>query len=246
MSEERPEEPAGETTTQPVQAPRPRWGARLRGYFLAGVLVTAPIGITAYITWLFISFVDDRVKPLIPLRYNPETYLPFSIPGIGLIVAVVFLVVMGSLAAGIVGRLITHLGEGVLTHMPVVRGLYSAVKQILETILAQQSSAFREVVLVEYPRRDLWALGFITGTTRGEVQRLGRSEEMVNVFVPTTPNPTSGFLLFLPRSEVFTLSMSVEDGLKMVVSGGIVTPPDLRPPEQRNRVLMSAPGQRAG
>lgn len=243
MSEERPEEAAG-GEVEPVKAPRPRWGARLRGYFLAGVLVAAPIGITAYIAWLFISFVDDRVKPLIPERYNPETYLPFSIPGIGLIVAIVFLLVVGALAAGIVGRMLTYLGEGVLARMPVVRGIYGAVKQIFETVLAQQSTAFREVVLVEYPRPGLWAIGFITGTMGREVQRLGGTEEMVNVFVPTTPNPTSGFLLFLPRSRIHPLSMSVEDGLKMVVSGGIVTPPDARPPELRERRLVSATGQR--
>jgi uncharacterized membrane protein len=214
------------------------WGTRLRGYFLAGLLVAAPIGITFYIAWLFISFVDARVKPLIPPRYNPETYLPFSLPGIGLIVVVVFLILMGALAAGVVGRAIEQVGRSVLTRMPIVRSIYGAVKQIFETVLAQQSTSFREVVLFEYPRRGIWALGFITGATPGETQRVGNGEEVLNVFMPTTPNPTSGFIFMLPRSEVHPLSMTVEEGLKMVVSGGIVTPPDRRPPEDGARPLI--------
>lgn len=229
MTDQQGRETAGQAD-EPAAPPRRRFWARLRGYFLAGLLVTAPIGITAYIAWLFVSFVDDSVKPLIPERYNPETYLPFSIPGIGLLVAILFLILMGALAAGIVGRLLTQFGESVLTRMPVVRGIYSAVKQILETVLSQQSHAFREVVLVQYPREGLWAMGFVTGTTRGQVQRLA-ADEVVNVFVPTTPNPTSGFVLLLPRSQVHPLTMSVEDGLKLVVSGGLVTPPDAAPAE---------------
>lgn len=211
--------------------------ARLRAYFFAGILVTAPIGITLYLTWLIIDFIDGTVTPLIPARYNPETYLPFGVPGLGVIVAVVFLTLVGALTAGLVGRWIVRLFDRLMQRMPVVRNIHSALKQILETVLAQQSKAFRQVVLVEYPRRGIWAIGFITGDTLGEVQHL-TEDDVVNVFLPTTPNPTSGFLLFVPRSDVFVLSMTVEEGIKMVVSGGIVTPPDRRPTAQQAQPLI--------
>lgn len=210
--------------------------ARLRTYFLAGILVTAPISITFYIAWIFISFVDDRIKPLIPERYNPETYLPFSVPGIGLIVVLVGLTLIGAATAGFIGRFFVRLSERLLNRMPVIRSIYGATKQIFETVLAQQSSAFREVVLVEYPRKGVWAIGFLTGTTHGEVQDL-TEDEVLNVFLPTTPNPTSGFLLFVPKSDVVRLDMTIEEGIKMVVSGGIVTPPNRREPNEGRKVV---------
>lgn len=199
-------------------------GAKLRTYFFAGILITAPVSLTIYLAWLFITFVDERVFSLIPPQYNPETYLPFSIPGIGLLVALVGLTLIGALTAGILGRAAHHLIEGVLNRLPIIRSLYSAIKQIMETVLANKSAAFRECVLIEYPRKGVWTLGFITGATKGEVQEL-TADEMINVFVPTTPNPTSGFLLFVPQQDVIRLKMPIEDGLKLVVSGGIVTPP---------------------
>lgn len=132
-------------------------------------------------------------------------------------------------AAGFIGRFFVRIWESLLARMPVIRSVYSALKQIFETVLAQQSTAFRQVVLVEYPRRGTWALGFVSGVSKGEVQRLTK-DDCINVFLPTTPNPTSGFLLFVPKDDVIPLEMSVEDGLKMVISGGIVTPPDKTPP----------------
>ena len=222
---------------------RSTW-ARLRGYFFAGVLVTAPIGITLYLTWLVLAFIDQRVTPFIPATYNPNTYLPVGIPGLGLIILFVVMVVIGALATQLLGRTIVGYGEKLLARMPVVRSLYSATKQIVETILAQQSNAFRQVVLFEYPRRGSWAMGFVTGATQGEVQNI-TEDDVVNVFLPTTPNPTSGYLLFLPRRELVELSMSVEDGIKMIISGGIVTPPDERPSElQRQKKVASADGDR--
>ena len=211
-----------------------RFRSHIRGYFLAGVLVTAPIGITFYISWLLIRWVDSKVTPLIPAAYNPETYLPFAVPGLGLIIVFIALTFIGWSTAGLLGRLWTRASEKALARMPVVRSVYAAVKQIIETILKQQSNAFREVVLFEYPRRGSWALGFITGQTQGEVQNL-TADDVVNVFLPTTPNPTSGYLLFVPRRELVILDMSVEEGIKMVVSGGIVTPPDRRPREEREK-----------
>ena len=211
-----------------------RFRSHVRGYFLAGVLVTAPIGITFYISWLLIRWVDSKVTPLIPAAYNPESYLPFAVPGLGLIIVFIVLTFIGWSTAGMLGRLWMRVSENVLARMPVVRSVYGAVKQIIETILKQQSNAFREVVLFEYPRRGSWAIGFITGQTQGEVQNL-TTDDVVNVFLPTTPNPTSGYLLFIPRKELVILDMTVEEGIKMVVSGGIVTPPDRRPREERER-----------
>jgi uncharacterized membrane protein len=198
--------------------------ARLRAYFIAGILITAPIAITFYVAWIFLSFVDERVTPLIPDAYNPQRW---GVPGAGLVMIVVALTLIGALTAGWVGRGLVQASDDLLSQMPILRGIYSATKQIIETVLTQKSSAFREVVLIEYPRRGIWTLAFVSGATAGEVGQLV-NDELVNVFVPTTPNPTSGFLLFLPRQDVRRLEMSVEDGIKMVVSGGIITP-DWRP-----------------
>ena len=213
--------------------------ARLRGYFLAGVLVTAPVAITLATAWWFVGFVDSKVVPLIPSRYNPDSYLrdivgfEIGLPGLGVVVLLVLITLIGALTAGFVGRYVIHLGERIVARMPVIRNVYSALKQIFETVLKQQSNAFRQAVLIEYPRRGIWAVGFITGNTEGEVQTLTK-DDMVNVFLPTTPNPTSGFLLFVPREELVYLSMTVEEAIKMVISAGIVTPPDRRSEELRH------------
>lgn len=215
------------------------YGQRMRAYFFAGILVTAPISITLYLAWLFIGFVDSKVTPLIPIKYNPETYLPFALPGLGLVILILTLMVIGALTAGFMGRLWTRFSERMLIRMPVIRNVYSAVKQILETVLADHSKAFREAVLVEYPRRGIWAIAFITGRTEGEVQNV-TEEECINIFLPTTPNPTSGFLLFVPKKDLVPLSMKVEEAIKMVISGGIITPPDHRPIEEQNVPLTAA------
>ena len=212
---------------------------RLRAYFITGILVVAPVSITLYLAWIFIGFVDNRITPLIPLQYNPETYLPFALPGLGLLVLVVALILVGAATAGFFGRLWARVSEQILGRMPVIRNIYGAVKQILETVLAQQSKAFREAVLVEYPRRGIWAIAFITGRTEGEVQNI-TEEECINIFLPTTPNPTSGFLLFVPKKDLVHLNMNVEEAIKMVISGGIVTPPDRRSESEKTIKLASA------
>lgn len=207
-----------------ANAPAKRVGllGRLRSWFFTGLLVTAPVLLTVYITWAAINLIDGQVASLVPgfseLRFA-------NVPGVGLVIGVVLITVIGAVAAGFLGRWIIKLGESILNRMPVVRSIYGASKQILETVISTQSDAFREVVLVEYPRKGLWVIGFVTGGTKAEVAR--RIDiDMVNVFVPTTPNPTSGFLLFCPRKDVIFMDMSVEDAVKLVVSGGIVTPPD--------------------
>ena len=206
----------------PAQPHKPGFFGRLRSWFFTGLLVTAPVLLTVYITWAAIELIDGQVASLLP----GFGQLIFSdVPGVGLIVGVVLITVIGAVAAGFLGRWIIRIGESLLHRTPIVRTIYGAIKQILETVVSSQSDAFREVVLVEYPRKGLWVIGFVTGNTKGEVHSLIK-KNMVNVFVPTTPNPTSGFLLFCPRTEVIFMKMSVEAAVKLVVSGGIVTPPE--------------------
>jgi len=232
--------PPSETPPPPPPSNGPMgFFARVRAYFFAGILVTAPITFTFYLAWLLVNFVDNKVRPLIPVKYNPESYLPFALPGLGLFVLFVSLTLIGALTAGFLGRFFIKLSERLLNRMPVIRSIYNATKQILETVLANQSNAFREAVLVEYPRRGMWAVAFITGRTEGEIQNL-TEEECINVFVPTTPNPTSGFLLFVPKADLVHLDMSVEEAIKLVISGGIVTPPDRRPKSLQKKAVTSA------
>lgn len=219
---------------------KPGLFGRLRAYFLAGVLVTAPIAITIYLSVQAINFIDSTVGTLFPARYIPEAYqpyLPIGIPGLGVVLVLVLLTLIGAFTAGYVGRLVVGMGENLVARTPVVRHVYGALKQIFETILAHQSTAFREVVVLEYPRAGVWAMGFISGPALRQVQTLSQ-HEMVNVFVPASP-PTSGVLLFVPRRNLVVLDMAVEDGLKMVVSGGIVMPPD--PGPRRPAVLPASP-----
>ena len=217
-----------ENMFQPAQADKKGPMVRLRSWFFTGLLVTAPVLLTIYITWLFIDIIDGQVEALMPSGLRDYIYVnaPIigKIPGVGLLIGVIVITVIGAIAAGFLGRWLIGLGERILNRMPVVRSIYGASKQILETVLSTQSDAFREVVLVEYPRKGLWVLGFVTGATKGEVKDM-MSEQTVNVFIPTTPNPTSGFLLFCPNKDITYLNMSVEDAVKLVVSGGIVTPP---------------------
>lgn len=202
-----------------------RAATRLRNYFLTGLVITGPIGITLWLTWTFIQWVDGLVKPFVPADYNPETYLPFSVPGLGLIVAFWLLTIIGFLAANFAGRSLISFGESLVGRMPLVRNLYSGLKQIFETVLDERGSTFTKAALIQYPRKGLWAIVFISTTTKGEVARLLEGEgEMLSVFLPTTPNPTSGFLLFVPRSDVIELSMGVEDAAKLVISAGLVNP----------------------
>ncbi|MEO0410603.1 MAG: DUF502 domain-containing protein [Pseudomonadota bacterium] len=209
---------------QEDQGNKRSFSARLRTYFLTGVVVAAPISITIYLTWLFVVTVDKRITPLIPAKYNPETYLPVGIPGLGVVIVVLFLILLGMITANFFGRSLLNLGERVVDNLPVVRTIYGTLKQIFETIISQSSMSFRDVVLVEYPRKGLYAIAFVTAPTKGEIATRHGSD-MVNVFLPTTPNPTSGFLLFVPKEDVTYLDMTVEEGVKYVISAGLVTPP---------------------
>lgn len=207
-------------------APKVRFFSRLRAYFLTGIVVTTPIAITIYLIWAFVSFVDANITPLIPARYNPETYLPFSVPGLGVLLSAIVLTLVGFFTANFLGRTLLSLGERIVSRLPIIRSIYNALKQIMETVMAQSSTFFREVVLIEYPRKGLWALAFVTSTARGEIRNIS-DDEVISVFMPTTPNPTSGFLLFMPRRDIIFLDMTVEAGIKLIISAGMIWPDEL-------------------
>jgi len=195
----------------------------LRRYLLAGVLVWLPLGVTVLVVKLFVDLLD-KIMVIIPHRYTPEALLGFPIPGLGVLLSLLIIFVTGVIAANFFGRRLVNLWEAILARIPLVRSVYSAVKQVTETLFAPGGQSFRKVLLVEYPRRGLWTLAFQTGTDIGEAQeRTG--EDVVNVYLPTTPNPTSGFFLMIPRRDVVELDMSVDEGLKMIISMGVVVPP---------------------
>jgi uncharacterized membrane protein len=199
---------------------------RLRNYFLTGFIVTAPLAITVYIVWSFIGWIDSWVKPFIPAAWSPDTYLPFAVPGFGLLVAIFAITMIGFLAANIVGRSIVSVGERLLERMPLVRGVYKALKQIFETVLSHKNEMFRQVGLVEYPRKGVWSLVFVATEKMTEINaRLDKEgDPLIAVFMPCTPNPTTGFLMYVHRSEIELLDMTIEDGAKLIVSAGLVAP----------------------
>lgn len=202
-------------------------GAKLRAYFFTGVLVTAPVAMTFYVAYKIIFWVDNAVGKLLPpqLREYYDT-LPFTIPGLGLVVLIVIMTFIGMFAAGFIGKFFIKLGDWIVKKIPLISTIYSLLKKVFETFLSDSTSAFSKVVLLEYPRKGIWILGLVSTDTEGEVKNILK-QDMINVFVPTTPNPTSGFLIFVPREDVIFLDMSVEEALKFVVSGGIVSPEDV-------------------
>lgn len=223
---------------------KPSAMTRLRNYFLTGFIVCAPLAITLYIAWSFIGWVDSWVKPYIPARYSPDTYLPFPVPGFGLIVALVLITLIGFLAANIVGRAVVGFGERLLGRMPLVRGIYGSLKQIFQTVFSDKGNMFSQVGMVEYPRRDVWSLVFVAGEKETEIgEKLDKpGDPLIAVFMPCTPNPTTGFLMYVRKSEIVMLDMSIEDGAKLIVSAGLVAPevkkkvlgPDGKPVEIAN------------
>jgi uncharacterized membrane protein len=198
----------------------------LHNYFLTGLIVAGPVAITIYLTWTFVQWVDSWVKPFIPERYLPETYLPFQIPGFGLVVAVVGLTLIGFFTANLVGRSLVRFGENLLDRMPVVRGIYKALKQVFSTVFSQSGTSFRKVGLVEFPV-GAWSIVFISSEPSPVIEeRLpgGAKEAWVSVFMPCAPNPTTGFFFLLPKSKVIELSISIEQATKLVISAGLIQP----------------------
>jgi len=203
------------------------FGSKLKAYLFTGILVTAPVAITFYLAYKFILWVDNFVYKMVPQQYHLDGYLPMTIPGLGLIALVVFLVLVGMFAAGFLGRLFIGLGEWFVAKMPLVSSVYSLLKQIFETVFSNKTQAFKRVVMLEYPRKGIWILGLVSADLQGEIESK-LPEEMVNVFIPTTPNPTSGFLIFVPKKDVIELDMGVEQAIKFIVSGGLVEPEKLK------------------
>ena len=196
----------------------------LKNYFLTGLLVILPIFITAYVIWFLIKAMDVVLK-YVPAKYLPDTYLPFHIPGIGLILVIIIILTVGVLFRNLVGRRVVHFWENMVDKIPIARIIYSGVKQLLESFFLQKNDAFKRVALLEYPRRGAYVIGFLTGESKGEVQSK-TDKNMMNVFVPTTPNPTSGFYILIPEDELIILNMTVEDAFKLIISGGIFSPPE--------------------
>jgi uncharacterized membrane protein len=216
-----------------IPQPRKSLFAGLRNNFLTGIVVIAPVGLTVWLIWTVIGWVDGFVLPFVPGKYQPEVVLQnllgtqyeFNIRGLGVIFFLLFTMFVGWLAKGWIGRSLIRWGERLVDRMPVVRSIYSGVKQIAETVFAHSDRSFETACLIQYPRKGIWAVGFISTTAKGELaQKTAAGDTLLSVFVPTTPNPTSGFLLFLPASDVIKLDMSVEDAAKLVISAGLVYP----------------------
>lgn len=222
---ERSDEPLRPLVPAADEEPSSHLITRLRGYLLTGLIVVGPVAITLYVVWWFITLVDAWVKPIIPPNYLPDAYLPFKLPGVGLIFGVFGLMVVGALTANLFGRSVVSWSEMMLARMPIVRSVYRTLKQIFETVLSKDGGSFKRVGLIEFPRRGLYAIVFIAGDPPAEIdEKLGNGEPMITVFMPNGPNPTTGFITFVPASEVITLDLSVEDAAKLVVSAGLVAP----------------------
>ena len=217
----------------PPPVPRKPLFSGLRNSFLTGIVVIAPVGLTVWLIWTVIGWVDGFVLPFVPNSYQPETIIKqifgeesqMNIRGLGVIFFLVFTTFVGWIAKGFIGRFFIRNAETLVHRMPVVRSIYSGVKQIAETVFAQSDRSFEKACLVQYPRKGIWAVGFISTVAKGEVKSKAVSKgQLLSVFVPTTPNPTSGFLLFFPEQDVIQLDMSIEDAAKLVISAGLVYP----------------------
>lgn len=207
------------------QVRRASFFSKIRANFLTGLIVVGPVFLTVYFIWGFVGFIDGFVLPLVPARYQPEPYLGINVRGYGVIVFLLFTMLVGSLTKGFFGRAILRRAEALVDRMPVVRSVYNGLKQIAETVLSQSNNSFEHACLVQYPRQGIWAVAFVSTKTKGEVlEKLPGNETYFSIFLPTTPNPTSGFLLFLPASDVILLEMNVEAAAKLVISAGLVGP----------------------
>src|SRR5579862_1201078 len=199
--------------------------ARFRNYFLTGLIVAGPVAITLYLTWWFVTWVDGLVRPFVPVAYRPETYLPFGLPGSGLVVAVFALTLLGFLTANLIGRTLVDVGETFLGRIPAVRAIYRAMKQVFETLFSGKGSSFRRVGLVEFPSPGMWSIVLISQPPNEEIAgSIPGKEEHISVFLPCAPNPTTGFFFYVPRSKVIEVEMSAEDAATLIMSAGVVQP----------------------
>ena len=220
-----PEIPNAGAATAAEAASHHSIGGRIRTYFLTGLIVAGPVAITIYLTWSFVNWVDELVRPLFPVPFRPETYLPVKIPGFGLIIVFLGLTLLGFLTANLVGRKLVEFGENILGRMPIVRPLYKGLKQVFETLFSKSGTTFRTVGLVEFPAPGMWSLVFLASAPGSSIaDRLPGEGEYVSVFLPCTPNPTTGFYFYVARREVIDLDLPVEDAAKLIMSAGMIQP----------------------
>lgn len=197
---------------------------KIKNYFLTGVIVAAPVAITVYMSYRLLVWINASTSKLIPQKWTIGDFVPYAVPGLGLILLILALIFIGMFTTGFIGKFFVGIWEKIIRRMPVVSSIYSLIKQIFETFLSQKKRSFSEVVLIEYPRKGIFTLAFVSqDKTGGEIAKKSKTD-LISVFVPTTPNPTSGFLLFVPKADVIKLNMSVEEGIKYVISCGIVAP----------------------
>ncbi|MEM7639396.1 MAG: DUF502 domain-containing protein [Pseudomonadota bacterium] len=214
--------------------------AWLRGRFFAGMVIAAPLAATFFILQFLITFIDNRVKPLLPPLLQPETYTNYAIPGFGVLVLVVALTILGAVTANLIGRSLLAATDRILSRIPIVKNVHAALKQLTEVLANNQQASFDRCVMVEYPKKDSWCIGFVSSNAKQEIgSKLGTSK--IGVFVPTTPNPTSGFLIYVEETETIPLEMTVEEGAKMILTAGLVVP-DYEPPEKTASVIEAEVG----
>jgi len=238
-----PEQASGDEIAADVQAvttSQAGIAGRIRNYFLTGLVVAGPLAITAWLIWSIIDWVDNFVRPLIPPQYRPDTYLPWPIPGTGLVIAFVALTLLGFLTANLVGRTLVGWGESLLSRMPIVRPIYKTMKQIFEALFSKTGSSFRKVGLVEFPAPGMWSLVFVSQPPGGEVAKQLPAGDHVSVFMPCTPNPTTGFFFFVKRNELIELDISVENAMTLLISAGMVQPDEAEPAQKKLATLAAA------
>jgi len=206
---------------------------RIRNYFLTGLVLVGPVYITLNLTWWFINWVDDLVRPLIPVAYRPETYLPIKVPGTGLVIAFVAITLLGFLTANLVGKTLVEIGEAILNRLPVVRPIYKSLKQIFETLFAQTGTSFRRVALVEFPSPGMWSLVFLSQSASPDIATRLPDTEHVAAFMPCTPNPTTGFFFYVPRRDLIELDITVEAAMTLLMSAGMAQPGGNGDPQKR-------------
>src|ERR1700759_5422052 len=229
--------PPTELAAEPVETHTGVMG-RLRNYFLTSLVVAGPVAITLWLTWWFVTWVDGLVRPFVPVAYRPETYLPFGLPGSGLVVAVFALTFLGFLTANLIGRTLVDLGEGLLSHMPVVRAIYRGLKQVFETLFSGKGSSFRKVGLVEFPSPGMWSIVLISQEPSLDVSRsLPGQEDHISVFLPCAPNPTTGFFFYVQKSKIIEVDMSAEDAAPLIMSCGVVQPGANNDPQKKAAAL---------
>jgi uncharacterized membrane protein len=197
---------------------------KLKSYFLTGLLVLVPITLTLLVVRWLVRLMDNLLKSVLPMALRPEQIFGISVPGIGLVATLLLILLVGVLTANIFGRSLVNFTEKLVDRIPFVKGIYTLFKQVSDTILNRDRGAFSKVVLIEYPRKGIWAVAFVTGVTQGEAQLI-TEKKLINIFVPTTPNPTSGFYILVAEDDMIELSMTVEEAFKLIISGGMVTPP---------------------